>query len=80
MRTTLTLDDDVEKRLRRLQKERGESFKSLVNRALREGLVALEQPRATDAFRTQTVSLGRALVNLDSVADALEVAEGAHHG
>src|SRR5581483_8502264 len=35
MRTTLTLDDDVAKALERLRKVRGDSFKSLINQALR---------------------------------------------
>lgn len=79
MRTTLTLDDDVTKLLNHLHKERGGSYKALVNDALREGLKVLEQPRPKGEFRTPTVSLGRVLVSLDSVGDALEVAEGVRY-
>lgn len=81
MRTTLTLDEDVTKQLERLRKEYGGSFKTLVNDALREGLKVLEQPRTTGHFRTQSVSLGEVyIVNLDSIGDALETAEGRRYG
>jgi hypothetical protein len=38
MRTTLTIDDDVAARLERLRRERGISFKELINATLRSGL------------------------------------------
>jgi hypothetical protein len=38
MRTTITLDADVAARLRRVSVERGQSFKTTVNEALRAGL------------------------------------------
>jgi len=38
MRTTLTLDDDVAKQLQEQARRSGESFKSVVNKALRRGL------------------------------------------
>lgn len=38
MRTTVTLDDDLAARLRKLAAERGVSFKSALNEALRSGL------------------------------------------
>lgn len=38
MRTTVTLDSEVEVRLRSLMKERGISFKEAINTALRAGL------------------------------------------
>ena len=38
MRTTVTLDDDVAARLERIQRERGRSFKEVVNTTLRAGL------------------------------------------
>jgi hypothetical protein len=78
MRTTLTLDPDVAARLERLQRERGQSFKVLVNETLREGLERFDR-RASErkVFRTPTASLGRCLLgNLDDVAEILAVAEG----
>lgn len=62
MRTTLTLDDDNAKRLERLRKARGASFKEVVNDVLREGLNAAEAPaRKREPFRTKPVNLGRPL-------------------
>lgn len=56
MRTTLTLDDDVAALLRQRAKERGVSFKEVVNDALRNGLTAeLPRPRR---FRVQAHNMG----------------------
>jgi hypothetical protein len=46
MRTTLTLDDDVERRLRQIAKRTNRSFKELVNETLRRGLSAGVRPHA----------------------------------
>ena len=40
MRTTVTLDPDVEALLRRAMRERGASFKQVLNDAVRDGPVA----------------------------------------
>lgn len=45
MRTTVTLDDDVEKALRRAAGERGTSFKVTINEVLRAGLSTEHRPR-----------------------------------
>jgi hypothetical protein len=78
MRTTLTIDDDVAIRLEKLREERGESFKAVVNDALRRGLDALKEPqRDRPRYRIRPVSLGRcALPNLDSLYDSLVFGEG----
>lgn len=79
MRTTLTLDDDVAAMIRRLRREKDDSLKELVNRALREGLKTLEgEPRPPrQPFVTETVSLGRCRIgDLTSVPEALAIAEG----
>lgn len=78
MRTTLTLDDDVAAAVERLRRDRGLTLKEVVNRALREGLVRLEEEGRPDrSFRTDSVSLGRCLLgSIDDVAEALAVAEG----
>jgi len=74
----LTLEDDVAAALRRLQRDSDDPFKTLVNRALREGLKRIEtetEPRPP--FVTRTVSLGRCRIgNLFDVSEALAVAEG----
>jgi predicted transcriptional regulator len=78
MRTTLTLDDDVDKLLREVAERRGLSFKQVVNDALRAGVAQLErQPSRRRKHWTQPVSLGRpVLPNLDNVADVLALGEG----
>ena len=78
MRTTLTLDDDVAAVLERLRRSSRSSLKDLVNEGLRRGLkdmVGRPKPRAL--VRTQVVSLGRLrIAGIDSVAEALAIAEG----
>jgi hypothetical protein len=76
MRTTVTLDPDVETRLRQVARERGVSFKEALNSAIRAGLMASRDMRE---YRTPSRSLGlRAGVNLDkalALASDLEDAE-----
>ena len=78
MRTTLTLDDDVAIEIERLVKGRDQTFKAVVNEALREGLKQLDRrPRHRAAFHTGTVELGRfRLANVDDVAEVLALGEG----
>lgn len=76
MRTTVTLDPDVEARLREVARERNVSFKEALNNAIRAGLMASRMARE---YRTPSRSLGlRAGVNLDKalqLASDLEDAE-----
>lgn len=77
MRTTLTLDDDVAVRLKRLQDADELSFKEAVNTALRRGLEVMERkPTPSPLYRLDPADLGEARFSLDSVADALADAEG----
>jgi hypothetical protein len=63
MRTTVTLDPDVEARLREVARERGISFKEALNNAIRAGLMAARGERE---YRTPARQLGLRLgVNLD---------------
>ncbi|PXY30607.1 antitoxin [Prauserella sp. PE36] len=74
MRTTITLDPDVEALVRKLMAERGLSFKEAVNSALRS---ALGTP-ARERFHTPTFAMGGPTVPLDHalrVAADLEDAE-----
>jgi len=75
MRTTLTLDDDVEAMLKGLRAKSGMKLNELVNRALRAGLLELEREgEKREPYRMQTVRLGGCLVaNLDNVSEVLEV-------
>lgn len=77
MRTTLTLDDDVARRLEQLRRSRKQPFRELVNEALRRGLKHMATPpRRRTHFRTDTVNLGRCLIgDVDNIAEVLAVAD-----
>jgi hypothetical protein len=71
MRTTVTLDPDVDQLLRRAMRDRGTTFRDTVNEAIRSGLRAHKVP----PFRQKTVSLGKPSFNVDKAlqfAAALE--------
>jgi len=75
MRTTLSLDDDVAVKLKRLSKNR--SFKAVVNEALRAGLHALEEQKGEiKSYRTQPVQGNPRIKNLDRIADVIADVEG----
>lgn len=61
MRTTITLEPDVEALLRRFMRERGLSFKEAVNLAIRAGLAP---EREGERFRQRTFSMGPPAVPL----------------
>jgi hypothetical protein len=78
MRTTLTIDDDVAALLERLRREQNTGLRRLVNDALRRGLAEMMAPvKRREPFRTRVVDLGRPrLAEMDSIAEALSIAEG----
>jgi hypothetical protein len=78
MRTTLTIDDDVAALLERVRKNGKQSFKALVNEALRQGLNEMATPpKRSKPYKTRTVSLGRCVEgSLDDISGVLAVAEG----
>jgi len=61
VRTTVTLDPDVEALLRKRMEDRGISFKRALNDAIREGSTTGERL----PFRTRTRRMGVPSVNLD---------------
>lgn len=82
MRTTLTLDDDVAARLKRLERASRRPYKELVNAALREGLERLDpSPNAPRApVKLSALDLGACLLGtLDDVSELLELSEGPRH-
>lgn len=62
MRTTVTLDDDTLALIRRRMAERGVSFKTALNDAIRDGAEGRAGP---SPFQTRTADLGVASINLD---------------
>ena len=62
MRTTVTLDDDTLALVHRRMRERGVSFKTALNDAIREGAQRRPAPKP---FKTRTADLGVPSVNLD---------------
>ncbi|CAN5697722.1 antitoxin [soil metagenome] len=62
MRTTVTLDPDVEALLRMRMRDDEISFKQAVNDAIRAGM---RPPGRRKPFRTKTSNLGTPTVNLD---------------
>ena len=79
MRTTLTLDEDVAKRLEQEVKRRGGTFKSVVNEALRSGLALSGKPRRLSPFKVKPRPLGLKPGidpdKLNQLVDELEVEE-----
>lgn len=68
MRTTLTLEPDVEQLLREVMRADGISFKEALNAAVRRGL---RPQRGRERFRTPAFALGEPTIALTK---ALEVA------
>lgn len=74
MRTTITLDPDVEALLKRAMRDRDASFKQVLNDAVRKGMTSV-LVRAGRRYEPMTVDLGRQLVDLtkaNALADELE--------
>lgn len=74
MRTTLTLDDDVAARLRRLS--RGARFKDVVNDVLRRGLERMEAKEPRSDYRIRTWKGGPRRTDLDNIAEVIAELEG----
>src|SRR5438045_1441931 len=62
MRTTVTLDPDVESMLRREVRRRGEPFKRVLNDAIRIGLRNMK--RRAETFEPLTFDMGKPRVDL----------------
>ena len=78
MRTTLTIDDDIARALKRLARESEISFKEVVNAVLRKGLSSGEKPSAaSEPFRVNAAARGFRPgidpLKLNQLADELEV-------
>jgi len=58
MRTTVTLDADVEQRLREAMRHQGTSFKQTLNDALRRGLGSVYADPEAERFEVESRPLG----------------------
>jgi predicted CopG family antitoxin len=80
VRTTLTLDDDVQARLEREARREGKSFKEVVNHYLRLGLTARQAYEPARKFKVRARPMGlREGLSLVSIARLLEELEGGLH-
>jgi hypothetical protein len=68
MRTTVTLDPDVDALVKRAQAQRGVTFKQAVNEGLRRGLQPARQKKP---YRLKPAAMGEPLVPLEK---ALQIA------
>lgn len=73
MRTTLTLEDDVAIKLKKLSQ--GGKFKDVVNRALRLGLQTMEQVETTQPYETTPCSGNPRISSLDNIAEVIAESE-----
>jgi hypothetical protein len=80
VRTTLTLDDDIGAKLKEQARQSGKPFKEVVNRFLRIGLNAPEQPRPKNRFVVKARPLGLPSgLSYDNIGDLLDQLEGPLH-
>lgn len=76
MRTTVTLEADVARRLQELSRGRNLSFKEAINAALRRGLDQLLAKSKVRTFHTVPEDMGvLPHLNYDNIGDLLELAE-----
>lgn len=58
MRTTITLDDDVARRLKELQHRSQRTFKDTLNAVIRRGLAVSDPPASDPPFRVESFDGG----------------------
>jgi hypothetical protein len=80
MRTTINLDEDVLQKSREIANRLNRPFRSIINEALRRGLLELEKPTRQRHYKTKARPLGvRPGVNLDNIHELLAQIEGEDH-
>ena len=81
MRTTLTIEPDVEQLLQRAMRRTGRSMKAVINEALRLGLGARTKPARPPRFKVEPHAFGFKpgidTDRLNQLADELEAEEAA---
>jgi len=80
MRTTITLDEDVEKKLDAEVRRQGTTFKDIVNETLRIGLLTKRELKAAEPFKVKARPMGvMPGLNYDNISDLIEHLEGVNH-
>ena len=74
MRTTLTIDDDIARQIRKVVVNSGKTFKTVVNDALRAGMADDRIATATKPYRLTTVAMG-AVAGGHDLDKALQLAD-----
>lgn len=78
MRTTITLEPDVEAMLKRAMRERGLTFKDAVNQAVRDGLS--KRAEKVPPFKQRAFHLGAPLVDLTKAMALADELDDIEHG
>jgi len=77
MRTTLTLDEDVAQRTKKMAAKLKKPFKVVLNEALRKGLDQFEKPQKRRDYRTIPHEMGlREGLSIDNIQELLSQVEG----
>ena len=81
MRTTLTLDEDVAKKLKAVARRTGRAFRVVVNETLRHGLISRQPAGRPEPFKVVARDLGnlRPGLQLDSIPKLLDEVEDPLH-
>lgn len=77
MRTTLTLEDDVVALLREAQGHSGQSFKAIVNEAIRRGLAGAPRTGVAEALPTYAIGVKAGIDTTRALALAAELEDEA---
>jgi len=78
MRTTITLEPDVETLLKQAMRERGITFKDAVNQAVREGLA--KPAKDVPPFKQRAFHMGAPLVDLTKALALADELDDIDHG
>lgn len=81
MRTTLTLDEDVAKKLKAKSRLAGRSFRNIVNETLHRGLASRRSTARRGDFKVTARDLGslKPGLSLDNITELIEQVEGPLH-
>ena len=77
IRTTVTLDDDLLARLKEESQARGVPFRTLLNDAVRSGLLAMKAKPKSKPFKVNPLNLGSFPdLDYDKIGALLDIVEG----